>query len=161
MRLHAGTARAAPPPPPEWVEWEKCIFDHVAGMQGEVVVAHCVSEDAAISAGIAPRICRRLCDRQAAIRDIARASTRVAITQGSDDNVRVAHLRTKKAKTDLPSLASVREALNEFFSLLATGSGRPTVVIPRIASKLDGLLWDDVRVQVIGRRATRPLAGSR
>nr|APG77656.1 hypothetical protein [Hubei virga-like virus 22] len=113
-----------------------------------LIVAHCVSSDFKMSAGIAKTFVSKfktikdqLCVT-GVVPDLQIVQSRLDSNQ---QQYMIAHLITKNFYYEKPTLQCVRESIVMLFDEISTMSLIDTLVIPKLGCGLDKLIWADVR----------------
>lgn len=104
-------------------------------------IAHCISADFALGAGVAKQI-----DEAFGMRNMLHASWGFAQTELTGSCLpccNVLNLVTKEKYWQKPTLDSLREALNDM-RLYAKESAIKKIAMPKIGCGLDRLKWEDV-----------------
>jgi O-acetyl-ADP-ribose deacetylase (regulator of RNase III) len=118
-------------------------------------LAHCVSEDLRMGAGIAVYF-RVLFARMDDLREQRTKTGGVAVIH-SETGRTIYYMVTKRNYWDKPTLEDVRRSLEAMLKH-ATENGVDAIFMPRIASGLDALPWSDVRGVIDAVFADGPVA---
>lgn len=119
--------------------------DLIASMREHDIIVHCISADAAMSAGFAKQLEEKLCFRDELPVDLEVG--RAYIVPLGDYTV--VNLVTKRRKFDKPMLSALQESMHSMVQQMhkpyeTADEGLETFRMPAIASGLDRLPWSEV-----------------
>jgi len=112
-------------------------------LKEECVIAHCVSQDLCMGAGIAKEF-RKLYGNVDFLKSQGKIMGEIAILEYTN-NLHVIYLITKKKYYDKPTYASLQESINKLMEYYKTNNLSCPIIIPKIGCGLDRLEWTLVK----------------
>ncbi len=110
-------------------------------------IAHCISGDFRLGAGVARSINRRFCSKQFLLKNQRRGKVGEVISQKTDRGI-IHHMVTKRRASDKPTYLSIWCCLKELRAKYDRENGPHSLAFPAIGCGLDQKTWRKVKFMI-------------